>query len=73
MLWMMGDCCIGEVEEYKYLGITIEERKHGGFKTMGDRMKEVNGLIGMVKYAAEHQGYVIGICDWKGRVEDNDC
>ena len=22
--WMMGDCCIGEVEEYKYLGITIE-------------------------------------------------
>ena len=21
--WMMGDCCIGEIEEYKYLGITI--------------------------------------------------
>ena len=24
-----------------------------GFKNMGDRMKETNGLIGMVKYAAE--------------------
>ena len=27
--WMMGDCCIGEVEEYKYLGITPEGGKHG--------------------------------------------
>ena len=40
--WMMGDCCIGEVEEHKYLGIMIEGRKHGGFKSMGDRMKEAN-------------------------------
>ena len=24
--WMMGDCCIGEVEEYKYLGITVDWR-----------------------------------------------
>ena len=22
--WMMGDCCIEEVEEYKYLGITVK-------------------------------------------------
>ena len=60
--WMMGACCIGEVEEYKYLGITIEGGKHGGFNSMGDRMKEANGLIGMVKYAAERSGrkYVIG-------------
>ena len=30
--------------------------------SMGDRMKEANGLIGMVKYAAEQSGikYVIG-------------
>ena len=21
--WMMGDCCIGEVEEYKYLEVTV--------------------------------------------------
>ena len=65
--WMMGDCCIGEVEEYKYLGITIEGGKHGGFKKMGYRMKEANGLIGMVKYAAERSGskYVIGREGWK--------
>ena len=30
--WMMGDCCIGEVEEYKYLGITIEGEKHSGVR-----------------------------------------
>ena len=22
--WMMGNCCIGEVEEYIYVGITVE-------------------------------------------------
>ena len=27
--WMMGDCSIGEVGEYKYLGITIEGGTHG--------------------------------------------
>ena len=60
--WMMGDCCIGEVEEYNYLGIAVEGGKHGGFKSMGDRMKEANGLMGMVKYAAERSGhkYVVG-------------
>ena len=36
--WMVGDCCIGEVEEYKYLGITVEGGNHGGFKSMVDRM-----------------------------------
>ena len=58
---------IGEVEEYKYLGITIEVGKHGSFKSMGDRLKEANGLIGMVKYAAERSGskYVIGKEEWK--------
>ena len=37
------------------------------FKSMGDRMKEANGLIGMVKYAAERSGskYVIGREGWK--------
>ena len=43
--WMMEDCCIGEVEEYKYFGITIEGGNHGGFKSMWDRMKEATGLI----------------------------
>ena len=65
--WLMGDCCIGEVEECKYLGITVEGGKHGGFKSKGDLMKEANGLMGMVKYAAERSGskYVIGRKGWK--------
>ena len=25
--WMVGDCCIGEIEEYKYLGVTVEGGK----------------------------------------------
>ena len=64
---MMGGWCVGDVEEYKYLRITIEGGKYGGFKSMGDRMKEENGLIGMVKYAAERSGskYVIGREGWK--------
>ena len=33
-IWMMGDWCIGEVEEYKYLGITVQGGNHGGFKSM---------------------------------------
>ena len=58
--WMMG-----EVEEYKYLGITVEGGKNCGFKSMGDRMKK-NRLMGMVKYAAERSGskYVIGREGW---------
>ena len=65
--WMMGDCCIVEVEEYKYLGITIEGGKHDGLKNMGDQMKEANRVIGMGKYAAERSGskYVIGRKGWK--------
>ena len=50
---MMGGCCIGEFEEYKYLGIAVEGGKHGGFNSMGDRMKEANG---MMIYAAERSG-----------------
>ena len=59
--WMMGDCCIGEVEEYKYLGIRLEK------ESFGDRVKEVNGLVGTVKNAAERSEskYVIGREGWK--------
>ena len=47
--------------------------KHGGFKSMGDRMKEANGLIGMVNYAAERSGskYVIGREGWKTMIVNN--
>ena len=31
-----------QYEEYKYLGITVEGGKHGGFNSIGDRMKEAN-------------------------------
>ena len=45
----------------------MEGGKLAGLKSMGDRMKKVNGLIGMVKYAAEQSGskYVIGKEGWK--------
>ena len=61
--WMMGDSCISEVEEYKY----GRRRKNYGLKSMGDQMKEVNGLIAMVKYTAERSGsiYVTGREGWK--------
>ena len=62
---MMGDCCIGEIEEYKYLGITIEGGKHGGFKSMGDRIDRNGEMCGR---AIREKIY-----DWKGRMEDNDC
>ena len=42
---------IGEVEEYKYLGVTVKAGLNGGFK-YGDRMVDANGVLGMVKYAA---------------------
>ena len=66
--WLMGDCCIGEVEEYEYLGITVEVGTHGGFRSMGDRMKQTNGNGEICSRAIREH-----ICDWKGRMEDNDC
>ena len=67
--WMMGDCYIVEVEEFTYLEIMLEGGKHGGFKSMGYRMKEANGM-GMMKYAAERSGskYVIGREGWKTNI-----
>ena len=40
-----------------------ERRKKCGFMSMGNKMKEANRLIGMIKYAAEQSGsrYVIGM------------
>ena len=51
--WNFGGCEIGEVEEYKYLGVTVKAGLNGGFKSMGDRMVDANGVLGMVKYAPE--------------------
>ena len=53
---------VGEVEEYKYLGVMVKAGWNGGFKSMGDRMVDANGVFGMVKYAAARSGskYVVG-------------
>ena len=50
--WNFCGCEIGEVEKYKYLGVTVK----AGFKGMGDRMVDTNGVLGMVKYAASRSG-----------------
>ena len=61
---------IGVVEEYKYLGVTVTAVLNGGFKNMGDRMVDANGVLGMVKYAATRSGskYVVGKEGWKRMV-----
>ena len=65
-----GWCEIGAVEEYKYLGVTVKVGLNGGFKSMGDRMVDANGILGMVKYAAARSGskYVVGREGWKSMV-----
>ena len=49
MSWNFCGCEIGEVEEYKYLGVTVKAGLKCGFKSMGDRMVDANGVLGMVK------------------------
>ena len=65
-----GGCEIGEVEEYKYLGVTVKAGLNGGFKSMENRMVDANGVLGMVKYAAAMSGskYVVGRERWKSMV-----
>ena len=66
----ISGCEIGEVDEYKYLGVTVKAGLNGGFKSMGDRMMEANGVLGMVKYAAARSGskYVVDREGWKSMV-----
>ena len=60
--WNFGGCGITEVDEYKYLGVTVKAGFYGGFKSVGDRMVDANGVLGMVNYAAAWSGskYVVG-------------
>ena len=60
--WNFDGCKIGEVEEYKYLGVTVKAGLNCGFKSLGHRMVDANGVLGMVKYAAARSGskYVVG-------------
>ena len=69
-MWNLCGSRIGEVEEYRYLGVTVKAGLNGGFKSMGDRMVDANGVLGMVKYAATRSGskYVVGREGWKSMV-----
>ena len=40
---------IGEVEEYKYLGVTVKAGLNGGFRSTGYKMVDANGVFCMVK------------------------
>ena len=64
---ILGGCKIGEVEEYKYLGVTVKADLNGGFKSMGVRMVDADGVLGIVKYSAARSGskYVVGREGWK--------
>ena len=48
--------------------MTVKCGPNGGFKSMGHRMKEANGVLGMVRLSASRSGstYVIGREGWKG-------
>ena len=50
--------------------MTVKGGPNGGFKSIGDRMKEANGVLGMVKFAASRSGskFLIGREEWKGMV-----
>ena len=64
-------CEIGEVEEYKYICVTVNAGLNSGSKSMGDRMEDANGVLGMVKYADARSGskyYVVGREGWKRMV-----
>ena len=69
-IWNFSGSGIGEVEEYKYLGVTVKAGLNGGFKSMGDKMTDTNEALGMVKYDAARSGskYVVGRGGWKGMV-----
>ena len=47
----------------------MDRQQHGGYKRKGDRMKEANGLMEMVKYAGNK--YVIGREGWKTMIVSN--
>ena len=41
---------------------------NGGFKSMGDRMVDANGVLGMVKYAAARSGSKYVLVERDGKV-----
>ena len=69
-MWNFCRSRIGEVEEYKYLGVTVKAGLMVVLRGWGDRMVDANGVLGMVKYAATRSGskYVVGREGWKSMV-----
>ena len=59
--WNFSGLAIGEVEEFKYLGGTVKAGLNGGFSSIGDRMVDTNGVLGMIKCAAARSGSKYGI------------
>ena len=66
-MWNFCGRRIGEVKEYKYLGVTVKAGLNGGFKSMGDKIVAENEVLGRVKYAVTRSGskYVVGREGWK--------
>ena len=56
-----------ETDKYKYLGVVAIGGINVFFRSLGERMKDARGVIGMVKYAAKRSGsrFVEG---WKSLV-----
>ena len=47
-MWNFCGSRIGEVEVYKYLGITVQAGLNGGFKSMVDRMVDASSWYGQI-------------------------
>ena len=61
-LWKIGDGVLEETDNYKYLGVVAIGGINGVFRSLGERMKDARGVIGMVKYAAKRSvsRFVVG-------------
>ena len=66
-VWKIGDGVLEETDKYKYLAIG---GINGVFRSLGERMKDTRGVIGMVKYVAKRSGsrFVVGREGWKSLV-----
>ena len=69
-VWKIGDDVFGETDKYKYLRVVALGVVNGGFRSLGERMKDARGVIGMVKYSAKRSGsrFVVGRDGWKSLV-----
>ena len=48
--------------------MTVKGGPNGGFKSMGDRMKEENGVLCMVKFTASRSGSNMWLVEKDGKV-----